>query len=722
MFFLDFTGGVKPYLLNEMDGHIGALTRIAYAPSTRYYNEDQKRLETRWKTSLPFPVQVVARVEVIDAISGGKVTTEYRYHHGYWDGAERECRGFGLVDQRDTETFADYHASGLHPDSPFDPVKATAFSPPTETRTWFLQGPVGDEFGDWAESDYSNEFWPGDPQVLLRPPAMTALLQSLPRRVKRDALRTLRGSVVRTELYALDGTAREDRPYTVTEALFGIREERPPGPAETDRLRIFFPHALAQRTTQWERGNDPLTQFSFTDGYDPYGQATLQAAIAAPRDLGDPYLATRTITSYAQRDDEQVYIVTRVARSTSYDARGSSPSVFHLRNHILGTSANLSVIGQTRNFYDGEAFQGLPLGQIGLYGALVRTESLVLTEQTLWEAYKSGISTLSPKEEPPYLARSGAPAWTPEYPQEFQDLLFGLAGYVFYSGGPDPIDERGFFVESLRRRYDFHDPSGKRRGLPLIDKDPYGRDTSTLYDPFDLLPIEVTDPANLKTVAASDYRVLQPFQVTDPNGNQSLVTFTPLGLVDASWIKGKPGEGDQQRPSVRMTYDFLAFADRGEPVFVRSLRQIHHDTETDVPQPERDETIESIEYSDGFGRLLQTRAQAEDVVFGDPTFGHSGLSADQAAQVGDAVAQAAAPGAPPAVIVSGWIISAAATLSSMTPGCGSIAKSTHRTARRVSAVSRGSVIALRARSGTKRAAWITMRLATMRPGWADGSL
>ena len=69
MFFLDFTGGLKPYLLNEMNNHIGAVTRVHYAPSTHFYLADQKNIETRWKTPLPFPVQVVARVEVIDEIS-----------------------------------------------------------------------------------------------------------------------------------------------------------------------------------------------------------------------------------------------------------------------------------------------------------------------------------------------------------------------------------------------------------------------------------------------------------------------------------------------------------------------------------------------------------------------------------------------------------------------------------------------------------------------------
>ena len=56
---------------------------------------------------------------------------------------------------------------------------------------------------------------------------------------------------------------------------------------------------------------------------------------------------------------------------------------------------------------------------------------------------------------------------------------------------------------------------------------------------------------------------------------------------------------------------------------------MHHDTDTDVPAEQRDEEIVSVEYSDGFGRVLQTRTQAEDVLFGDAVFGGGVLSADQ---------------------------------------------------------------------------------------------
>jgi len=37
------------------------------------------------------------------------------YHHGYRDGTEREFRGFGTVEQLDTETFANYHAAESRP-------------------------------------------------------------------------------------------------------------------------------------------------------------------------------------------------------------------------------------------------------------------------------------------------------------------------------------------------------------------------------------------------------------------------------------------------------------------------------------------------------------------------------------------------------------------------------------------------------------------------------
>lgn len=81
-YYLDFTGGLKPYLLHEMNNNMGALTRVEYTSSIKYYLEDQKT--GGWKTALPFPVLVVSKVEVLDQVSLSKLSTEYAYHHGYW--------------------------------------------------------------------------------------------------------------------------------------------------------------------------------------------------------------------------------------------------------------------------------------------------------------------------------------------------------------------------------------------------------------------------------------------------------------------------------------------------------------------------------------------------------------------------------------------------------------------------------------------------------------
>src|SRR5262249_25610287 len=45
MFFLDFTGGVKAHLLEQIDNNAGTTTRVEYAPSTRFFLLDQARRE-----------------------------------------------------------------------------------------------------------------------------------------------------------------------------------------------------------------------------------------------------------------------------------------------------------------------------------------------------------------------------------------------------------------------------------------------------------------------------------------------------------------------------------------------------------------------------------------------------------------------------------------------------------------------------------------------------
>lgn len=669
-FFLDLTGGVKPYLLTRIDNRMGALTRVEYAPSTRSYLADEARPETRWRTTLPFPVQVVRRVESVDALSGGKLTVEYAYHHGYWDGEEREFRGFARVDQHDTETFERYHQEGLHPGGVFQAVAAARFSPPVETRHWFHVGPVSDGRDDWVEPDLLHEIWAGDPNVLERPAEVAALLAGLPRRDRRDALRALRGRTLRTELYALDGSEREDRPFTVTEHLHGMREEEPPGAGE-ERRRIFFSHALGQRSSRWERGEDPMHRFAFTADHDAYGQARAAVEVAVPRGRGfetppspeEPMLVSATFTDFAQSDSEELYKVDSTCRATSYEiVDDGSHGVFELRDGALDASLPREVLSQAVSYFDGDAFVGLPWGQIGDYGALTRSETLVLTEERLASAWRSGETVLDPPEIPPYLdpasLEPGGVPWSGEYPQAFRDALPALAGHVFRDGEGE--HERGYFVAQRRLRYDFHDGPG--RGLVTVHRGPLGHDLSVTYDAYHLLPVTLTDAAGLLTLADYDDRTLQPAEVTGPNDHRTAYAYTPLGLLESITVRGKEGEsvGDSAAsPSTRFEYDLLAFHLGAQPVSVRTVKRQHHVHDTEVPLPERDATLETVDYSDGFSRVLQSRSQAEDTLFGvpdpsQPSLADAGLPADVDLAPGDAVGTVRSLADPSHVVVSGW--------------------------------------------------------------------
>ncbi|TVR36810.1 MAG: hypothetical protein EA392_14435, partial [Cryomorphaceae bacterium] len=292
MYYLDLCRGVKPYVLNEMNNNMGAITRVEYTSSIRHYLRDlygtsvtedpQTNLPDtldmfigsagKWKTTLPFPTQVVNRVEVIDEISEGKLTTHYFYHHGYWDGGEREFRGFGRVDQFDSEDFNHFNDTSLHLDANFEGVSQLHYSPPMLVKNWFHLGPVGAATGDWDQLFFENEYHQSDPQVLPPSPETLQLLANLPRRARRDALRTLRGTALRTESYAVDGSNRQFKPYTVSETRAGLKLEDHPGNNPTIKMlatqrhsnHIFFSFTDGSRTTQWERGNDPMVQFSFS--------------------------------------------------------------------------------------------------------------------------------------------------------------------------------------------------------------------------------------------------------------------------------------------------------------------------------------------------------------------------------------------------------------------------------------------------------------------------
>jgi len=131
--YIDIMNSTKPYLLTEIRNNMGSVTRSEYKPSTYFYLKDEREGKP-WLTKLPFPVHVVHKTEIEDLITGHRFVSEYAYHHGYYDRAEREFRGFGFVEQWDDEAFK--NPDKINPDVIYD-------KPRICTKSWFHTGAWG---------------------------------------------------------------------------------------------------------------------------------------------------------------------------------------------------------------------------------------------------------------------------------------------------------------------------------------------------------------------------------------------------------------------------------------------------------------------------------------------------------------------------------------------------------------------------------------------------
>ena len=305
---LDFCGGVKPYVLVGMDNSMGATTRVTYAPSTRYFLQDRAAGEP-WLTPLPFPVQVVDKVETIDHVGRTKRVATYRYHHGHYDGREREFCGFGRVDQFDTESFEDFSQTDPSGDAP--PVTngdRAHYVPPVETRSWFHTGVYFDEAGggrgatplDYRDltARFRQEYYSADDRAV---PLDEHDVET--GETPAEAYRALRGAQLRTELYAHDGSERSDHPYQVSESRYRVAQLQP---RSADHHAVHFSHQVETLTYHYERNPaDPRISHGLTLAVDAFGNPLKTMSVAYGRRQPDQSLPTQ-----ADRDRQARTLVT----------------------------------------------------------------------------------------------------------------------------------------------------------------------------------------------------------------------------------------------------------------------------------------------------------------------------------------------------------------------------------------------------------------------------
>ena len=279
LLYVDLMGGQKPHLMNSVRNNLGAETRVTYAPSTRFYVSDEEAGQP-WITRLPFAVQVVQRVETIDWIGRNRLVTRYAYHHGYFDGYEREFRGFGMVEQWDTEEF---RSDTNFNDGDFVNWDQQSWTPPRLTRTWFHTGAF--ERAPEVTQQYQSEYWiepalrsasRAADATAMRPPD-TIIPEGLDAYEVQEAYRALKGHPLRVEIYGEDGSVNAGNPYTVAESNFTIVCLQKIG---VNLHAVFFVHPRETVSFNYERGaGDPRVTHEFTLETDLYGNVTRSVEI-----------------------------------------------------------------------------------------------------------------------------------------------------------------------------------------------------------------------------------------------------------------------------------------------------------------------------------------------------------------------------------------------------------------------------------------------------------
>ncbi|MEL6152493.1 MAG: SpvB/TcaC N-terminal domain-containing protein, partial [Bacteroidota bacterium] len=266
----DFCQGKKPYLLHEMGNNMGAKTTITYKSSVDFYLAGKKK-GIPWITTLPFPVQVIAQVTHSDAIAGSSYTSLYSYHHGFYDGVEREFRGFGRVDRQDTEYFSP---------SKIDPGKDPQYVAPSLSRTWYHTGAFLK--AESLSRQYAKEYFQGDAEAFPFPDSVIDWGGHAPDgETQRQAAVALAGTVLRSELYGLDSGPQASVPYTVSESNLRVLLQQAMG---TNPYAIFFTHPEQSLTYNYERNaTDPQVSQSCVLKVDAYGNVERSCAIAYPR-------------------------------------------------------------------------------------------------------------------------------------------------------------------------------------------------------------------------------------------------------------------------------------------------------------------------------------------------------------------------------------------------------------------------------------------------------
>ena len=574
--FMDFTGGVKPNLLTEVNDNMGITTKVSYKPSTHFYLEDKKR-GREWATALPFPVQCLEKVEHIDHISKTKLVTRYAYHHGYYDGREREFRGFAFVEQWDTEGF----------DGDFSNNDKGYHVPPVLTKMWFHTGAYPNEkvreaYSKWSsgkanfdvhelfKKDYYNK---GKDLLEISDAVFEGYNGKLHQKGVFEAYRALRGQMLRQEVYAEDGSNKAKIPYTVATTSAKVKIVQP---KVDNEFAVFRTDAYESISYHYERKADnPRISQDLTLLVDDYGNVKQSLSIVYP---------ARTTEL---KEQKQIY-ATFTNALYLLKSRKEGTDLLHgthfNRNNVLCEKQVFEVHGLQFDWANPKKFNPSDFNFVAIKADESEkfivtpkhhheeiTESGYILRRLAWERhYFKDYFNATKVDETPLKKREFLGCYDFRIidllglPYESYQATFHESQIhdkeVFGTEVTDTMLINAGYIKTLPKSES--DPSVKNSGYwwmpsgqqgisdvafwqPVFTIDPFGNQTSIEYEGREcLLMKSLTDAVGNTIAVKNDYTTLQPSELIDANGVISKVVFDAMGAVVATGIIGTNKEGD----------------------------------------------------------------------------------------------------------------------------------------------------------------------------------
>ncbi|CAN5466486.1 hypothetical protein BH11BAC3_BH11BAC3_35980 [soil metagenome] len=587
MRYIDLMSSKKPHVMVKHINNMGLETVVDYKSSTWFYLKDKKEGKP-WVTKLPFPVQVVASTTIEEKITNVTFTTQYSYHHGYYDHAEREFRGFGRVEQIDTEQYEEWKINKAN--TTLDNSEPL-FQKPVLTKTWFHTGAFLDK--EKILNQFEKEYWynemvrHGFPVAVNEPSLPDAqlkaaiaiqdknIIENLSADEWRQALRACKGMTLRQEVFSLDAPGApidEERkleltPYSVATHNCNIQLLQPRGnnpfavfiSTESEALQIHYERNIA----------DPRIGHTLNVVIDDVGNVKEMASVVYPRLLTDNSLPAETRA--AQHKTTIVYT------SSGFTNDAIEPdTAYHLRLPAEVKTFEL-VFDKPKSFYTLADFDDIlndNNSSTAEYYELDKQpgEGKVqkrLIEHARTNYLKNNLSGTLPLHHLESLAlpfENYQLAYTPAllkdvYSKKAVDA--GLADAMIAGKFIHSIDGNGFedadwwigsgtiqFIndgENLQIAQD-------RFYVPVSYTDPFNSKTTVKYDDYFLFIKETEDELrNTTGVDAFNFRTLSPQRMHDINNNLSEVITDELGLVKAMALLGKGNEADDLNGLMEMT-------------------------------------------------------------------------------------------------------------------------------------------------------------------------